>query len=347
MANDPIRVGMIGAGANQRLRHIPGLQAIDGVEVVAVCNRSEESGQAVADEFGIASVTTDVDALLSDKSIDAISIGTWPYRHREYTVRALEAGKHVLCEARMAMDASEAREMLAASQAHPDLVAQIVPGPFDFKSHATIERLVREGALGELREIHATFLNGAGLGDNPLHWRDRRDYSGTNTMTMGIIAEVIHRWTGPTERVVADAATYVGSRIDAESGEAVAIDVPDSIGVMARMANGARATYRHSTVTAGGDPASNGISLYGTAATLHWRPGESMTFATHGEDQQPLEPDEGTSHGWQVEQDFVGSIRDGKPVTLTNFEDGVAYMQFTEAVYRSWSEGRSVDLSEL
>ena len=131
------------------------------------------------------------------------------------------------------------------------------------------------------------------------------------------------------------------------SGEAVAIDVPDSIGVMARMANGARATYRHSTVTAGGDPASNGISLYGTAATLHWRPGESMTFATHGEDQQPLEPDEGTSHGWQVEQDFVDSIRDGKPVTLTNFEDGVAYMQFTEAVYRSWSEGRSVDLSEL
>ena len=112
MVVEPIRVGLIGAGDNTRVRHIPGFRAIDGVQLVAVCNRSAESGQRVADEFGIERVATDPRQIFDDDSIDAVCIGTWPYRHREYTLCALEAGKHVLCEARMAMDAGQSRDML-------------------------------------------------------------------------------------------------------------------------------------------------------------------------------------------------------------------------------------------
>ena len=90
MAVQQLRIGVIGAGANTRLRHIPGLQAIEGVEIAAVCNRTEGSGRRVADEFGILRVETDPEALFTDPAIDAICIGTWPYRHREYAVRALE-----------------------------------------------------------------------------------------------------------------------------------------------------------------------------------------------------------------------------------------------------------------
>ena len=53
---DTIRVGLIGAGANTKLQHIPGFQAIDGVEIVSVANRSRESGQRIADEYGIPTV---------------------------------------------------------------------------------------------------------------------------------------------------------------------------------------------------------------------------------------------------------------------------------------------------
>jgi predicted dehydrogenase len=50
---------------------------------------------------------------------------------------------------------------------------------------------------------------------------------------------------------------------------------------------------------------------------------------------------------WRVEQDFVESIRDGTPVRLVSFEDGVRYMEFTDAVWRSWTEGRAVDVPPL
>ena len=62
---------------------------------------------------------------------------------------------------------------------------------------------------------------------------------------------------------------------------------------------------------------------------------------------QALAPDPGAAHDGRVEQDFIDSIREGTPVELTSFEDGVLYMQFVEAVWRSWSEGRPVALAEL
>jgi predicted dehydrogenase len=342
----PLRIGFIGAGANTRLRHIPGLGALEDVELVAVCNRSEESGRRIADEFGIARVTTEPNDIFAADDIDAVCIGTWPYRHREFVIGALEGGKHVLCEARMAMDAAEAREMLAAAQAHPALVAQLVPAPFDFGSWRTVRRLVQEGALGDLREVHVTSLNGNGLAEAPLHWREQQRYSGTNTMILGILAEIVGRWVGPTERVFADAEVYVKERVDPETGETRAIDVPDSLGIFARLAGGARATFRLSTVTAS-PPEASGITLYGSRATLAWKMGDTMTLAPVGGAHAPLEPDAGTTRGWEVEADFVRSIREGASVELTSFEDGVAYMRFTEAVARSWREARPVDLAEV
>ncbi len=347
MAVQPIRVGVIGAGANTRSRHIPGLQAIEGVQIVAVCNRSEASGRKVADEFGIERVVTDPDAIFNSNDVDAVVVGTWPYRHREFVVRALAAGKHVLTEARMAMDATEAREMLAAAQKRPDRVAQIVPSPLDFRSWRTIRRLVKDGTLGQVREAHVNILGAGSLNPTaPLHWRERRDYSGTNTMTLGLFLEAIHRWLGPTKRVMADGTVWVTERIDAETGKPHPIDVPDSLGVLAVMESGARVDYRVSAVThapAGG----NGVSIYGSKATLHWQQGDRMALAPLGGEAQPLEPDAGTAGDWRVEADFIDSIRNGTPVILTNFEDGLLYMRVTEAITRSRLEGRAVDISEV
>ena len=348
MSDQPIRIGLIGAGANTRLLHIPGFQAIDGVEVVAVCNRSMESGQRVADEFGIPRVVTDPDEIYSDEEIDAVCVGTWPYRHSEFTVRGLNAGKHVLCEARMATDVARARAMLIASQARPDLVAQLVPAPWDFRSWRTVRRLIDEDALGEVREVYVTRTNPGALNPRrPLHWREHSEYSGFNVMEFGIVAEIVQRWLGPTERVLADAATFTTSRRDEESGEDYPIEIPDSLGVFARLANGARATYLVSAVT-DAPRVANGIAIHGTDATLHWwADGDRLELAPRGEAPVPLDPDPGTAGSWRVEADFIDSIREGVPVELTSLEDGVQYMQVIEATWRSWSEGRAVDIASV
>src|SRR2546427_2661572 len=111
-----IRVGFVGAGKNTRSRHIPGFQKLPGVELIAVANRSRESGERVAREFGIARVHDDWRDVVRAPDVDAVCIGTWPYMHGPVTLAALEHGKHVLCEARMAMDSAEGRRMLDAAR---------------------------------------------------------------------------------------------------------------------------------------------------------------------------------------------------------------------------------------
>src|SRR5262245_6324691 len=155
MPEKKIRVGLIGAGGNTKAFHIPGLKKQEGVEIVAVANRTRESSQRVADEFSIPKVHEHWQALLEDPGVDAVCIGTWPYMHAPLTIASLEAGKHVLCEARMAMDHDEARTMLAASLRHPGLTAQIVPAPHTLAFDRTIVEMIAGGVLGEMISIEA------------------------------------------------------------------------------------------------------------------------------------------------------------------------------------------------
>ena len=342
----PLRIGLIGAGANTASQHIPGFRRNEGVEVSGVANRSVASSRRIADQFGIATVFDSPEALCASPEIDAVCIGTWPYKHREFTIMALEAGKHVLCEARMAMDATEAEEMFEASQAHPELVAQLVPAPFDFRVGPTVARLLREGAIGDVHEAHITVLNGTGIDRAaPIHWRNQQLFSGRNVMTLGIYNEVIQRWLGDTVRVVADGAVFVPERPDpANGGAPTPADVPDSYTVVARMANGARAVYSFSAMAAAAP--FNGIVIHGSKGTIRWTPNsaagrDGAEFVPLRGEPAAIEPDPGSDRGWRVEADFVDSVRTGAPVRLTSLADGLKYMRFTDAASRAWQSGQA------
>src|SRR3712207_128089 len=153
MARRALSIGLIGAGGNTRARHIPGLRAIPGVEIVVVCNRRPDSTAAVAREYGIPRTASRWQDVVADPDVDAIVIGTWPYLHCPITRAALDAGKHVLTEARMALNAAEAHRMLAASRRRPDLVTQVVPSPYGLKGREVMKGLIAGGFLGELREV--------------------------------------------------------------------------------------------------------------------------------------------------------------------------------------------------
>jgi len=251
MADTPIRVGFVGAGANTRKHHIPKLKAQPGVELVAVANRSKESGERVAKEFGIARVEDDWRRVVEAKDVDAICIGTWPYMHRELTVAALAAGKHVLCEARMAMNAAEGRQMLEASRKAPRLVAQLVPAPHTLELDSTLQKLLAEGYAGEVHavEVQATQqARFAELGD-AMHWRQDIRLSGNNILNMGIWYEAMMRWLGPARRVMAMTKVAVPRRKD-ETGAWQEVKVPDHVDILVTFKSGAVGHLRFSSLTA-------------------------------------------------------------------------------------------------
>ncbi len=112
--NQKLRIGIVGAGDIVRRRHLPALKKLPDVEVVAVSNSTYESSQEFCDEnLPNALPMANWADLLALEDLDIIWIGTPPYMHSAVTVSALEAGKHVFCQARMAMDLAEAQEMLA------------------------------------------------------------------------------------------------------------------------------------------------------------------------------------------------------------------------------------------
>ena len=346
MANELIRVGIVGLGGNARLRHVGGLRACPGVEITAVCNRRPETTAAVAREFGIPKIHDRWQDLVADREIDAVVIGTWPYLHCPITLAALQANKHVLTEARMAMNAAEARQMLAASQAHPQSVCQIVPSPLGFKAHRVVKELIASGCLGELREVVALGANDA-LADaeTPLGWRQVSELSGLNMLTLGILHETLVRWVPEPVRVFAHLHAFVAERLDPATGLRRRVGTPDSAQVLAVLAGGARAIYHVSGVTRFG-PGTQ-VHLYGSEGTLKYEisPRDRLFLARRDDaDLHEVAVPPEKEYAWRVEAEFIGAIRGQEPIELTDFAAGVRYMEFTEAVARSSAAGEPVDL---
>ncbi|MEM7394075.1 MAG: Gfo/Idh/MocA family oxidoreductase, partial [Verrucomicrobiota bacterium] len=275
---------------------------------------------------------------------DAIVIGTWPYLHKPITLAALEAGKHVMCEARMAMNAEEARVMLEASRRHPDRIAQVVPSPFTLEIDRTVKRLLAEGFLGELLAIDIRSSDGAFFNpDAPLHWRQDMDLSGLNIMSLGIWYEVLLRWIGEATSVTARGKIAAPRRIDTETGVPKEVRIPEHLVVVAEMTGGAMATMTLSSLT-GGVPV-NEILLFGTEGTLRFD-GDRLSGGQKSDDAfVPIEIPPHEAGAWRVEEEFIAAIRGEEPISHTTFEDGLKYMAFTEAVTQSMAEEKTMGLS--
>ncbi|MCA9094417.1 MAG: Gfo/Idh/MocA family oxidoreductase, partial [Planctomycetaceae bacterium] len=267
MSTARIRIGIVGAGANTRDRHIPGFKLIPGVELTGVVNRSPESSNRIAQQHGIPKTYSTWQELVADPDIDAVMIGTWPNLHADVTVAALNAGKHVLTEARMARDLDEARRMHAAAKAHPDRVAMIVPSPFGLVHDTFIKELIRDDFLGDIREVVVigaddTFRDYTKF----LHWRQDREISGNNILMMGILHETVSRWISSPSHVFAQSATFEPTRPSPDEQKQVPITVPESVQILTRYPDGARGIYHMSGSILFGP--GKQIHLYGARGTI-------------------------------------------------------------------------------
>ncbi len=337
-----LRIGFVGLGGICRQRHVPGLKKLPGIELRAVANRTRESSEKAAREFGIPVVCDSWQELVARDDIDIVFVGTWPYLHREVSVAALQSGKHVFCQARMAMDLEDARAMLAAAR-QSGKVAGLCPVPFGLSVDRTVFRLLQEGAIGNPRHVcvHSTQSTWRDP-SAPVTWRKDHRLSGLNMQTLGMWIEVLHRWLGMTRWVSAETRIFTPRRPDGQGGE-LEIRIPDQITALAGFDHEVTAGYFISGVC---DRTEETLMLFGDRGVMRYDAlADRLTVSGTRRDQviTPLPEEAYDVQNWRVEADFIAAVREGTPYH-PDFEDGIRYMAVIQAMYDSAASGRREEI---
>jgi predicted dehydrogenase len=174
-----------------------------------------------------------------------------------------------------------------------------------------------------------------------MHWRNDFDLSGMNIMTMGIWYEALLRWVGGATQVAALGKTFVRMRKDSD-GVMQPVRIPEHIDIIGDLACGAQLHMQISSVAGllGGPEA----YLFGSEGTLRFAENKLYGGQRGANALAEIDIPESEAGGWRVEEEFINAIRGQEEITHTSFEDGVKYMEFTEAVTRSMQRGCTVAL---
>lgn len=178
--SNPLRVGIVGAGAVTQVAHLPVLRRIKEVEVVALCDGDLPKARALANRFGVKDAFDDIEELLGAESLDALLIATPNHLHESHVLAALSAGLHALVEKPLATSLAGAQRIAKAAQKRDKVV--MVGLNHRYRSDVqTVRGFVQSGELGEIDGVqgfwHVFRPSRAQLG-----WRQRRAESGGGAM---------------------------------------------------------------------------------------------------------------------------------------------------------------------
>jgi predicted dehydrogenase len=322
---------------------LPALKKHPELEIVAVSNSTYESSEKFCSEnVPQATPIKNWPELVALPDIDIIWIGTPPYMHSAVTISALEAGKHVFCQARMSMDLAEAEEMLAASKRYPELVTMLCPPPFGLKADLMVKKILAENYIGQPHHVRLQSFTGNYLDSGaPAHWRQKIEISGLNTLTLGIYVEVLQRWLGEITGV------FAREKIIYPLREGYDVIVPDLLTILCSFESGAEGVLEFSGINA--LALGDRLEIYGNAGTLTYdftsdvvQAGKLGDRALHVVDVPPELVDE-----WRVEEDFLAAVKSkGRVRPNPSFDDGLRYMRVVQAVADSRSRNEWVAIKD-
>lgn len=187
--------GILGPGYVATRAVIPALQHVANARVLAVASSDTERAQSTAAQFGIERMYTNYAQLLADPDIHAVYIALPNHLHREWAVRAAQAGKHVLCEKPLATTAAECDEMIAACQQAGVLLMEAMMYRFHPRMHY-MKRLLLDGACGDMRFVHAAFSFPF---DSPANYRNFSQFGGGALLDVGSYCINAARWFTSSE----------------------------------------------------------------------------------------------------------------------------------------------------
>lgn len=186
----PCNWGVLGPGFIATRAVIPAILQVPNARVLAVASNNEERMREAALRFDIGRAYHGYQALLDDPDVDVVYIALPNHLHREWTIRAAMAGKHVLCEKPLAMTAAESDEMIAACRQANVLLMEAVMYRFHPRM-LYLKQLLAAGELGNIRFLHAAFSFPFGAPDN---YRAYPQFGGGALLDVGSYCINAARW---------------------------------------------------------------------------------------------------------------------------------------------------------
>jgi predicted dehydrogenase len=375
----PLNIGMIGYGFMGRAhsnayKRVNNFFDVEYQPVLkAVCARDQGKAKAFAERWGYESVETDWQKLLGRSDIDAVDICTPNNLHKEIAIAAAKAGKMILCEKPLAMNAAEGAEMVDAVEKAgvPNMVW------YNYRRVPAVtlaKQLIDEGRLGRIFHYRAVFLQDWTISEDlpqggEALWRLDAAAAGSG-VTGDLLAHCIDTaiWlNGGIQSVTAMSETFVKERKHNTTGKVEPVGIDDACAFLARFGNGSLATFE-STRYARGHKALYTFEINGEHASIAWDLHDlhRLSYFDHRDDSlvrgwRNIHVSDGDmpymKHWWVpglqigyehsfVHQvaDFLTGLAEGKPVSPT-FRDAQQTQQVCDAVLESAGSGRWVEVA--
>lgn len=332
MKHKKLRWGIMGCARIAKGSVIPGIQQSRTGEVSAIASRDEQNARSTAEQLNIPTAYGSYEQLLEDPQIDAVYIPLPNHLHKEWTIKAAAAGKHVLCEKPVALTAQEAEEMIDACAKAGVHLAEA----FMYRHHPRYEQLldiVRSGEIGTIRGIHSTFtFNSSGAKGNV---RFNKEMGGGSIYDIGCYPISVARMILNEE----PEAVTVQAYFSPEHGEvdmmaSGLVEFPGSVALTFDCAMWAAPR--------------NTLEILGTEGRIEVpsafvsRADASSHFYVITKDRREVEVPHVNQYALQADE-FAGVVLDGKKPSFSP-EDAVANMRVIDACLLSAEERRRVTI---
>lgn len=340
------RIAVSGTGAIAERAHLPALKSIEGVEIVALQSRTAEKANRVAEALWPQPSTrprvyTDFAEMLEQVKPDAVAVFTPNYLHCEYTLRALGAGAHVLCEKPMAPTLADARRMVDAAS-HANKLLMVTMQSRYGGAQAAVKRAIDSGAIGTPNFIRARLSHGGPEGWAPgQRWFvDPSQAGGGATLDLGVHMADLARWyLGEVESLYGQVATLSKQ-----------IDLDDTGVMMIRFRSGALGVIEASWAS---QPGLSAIEIYGTEGRviLGYPQNEISILRADGKPAPgfsreellaEIDPRDLLAPFRALAQNFVDAIN-GRAAPMPTGLDGLRAIEIIEGCYRSSRSGQRVE----
>jgi predicted dehydrogenase len=354
-----LHFALVGAGGVTLQNHLPGLALCPDVRVHALCDAHPATLEAARRHTGAPVHSTDWREIVTRDDVHAVIIATPNHLHADIALAAVRAGKHVLCEKPLALNAADARRM--AEEADRAGVRHMTAFTYQFvPAMRYLTHLLAQGGLG--RPHHYRCLRLQDWGTRNLGWRQVRRLAGTGELgdMLSHRLHFAHHLVGPLRRLVASLKNLTPRRDGAPN------DTDDWVAILGEFQNGATGVFESSKLAAGHNESWRSldyVELNGSAGTFQFTTGK-WNELQHGEPGgpglrplavprefwvwpgSPRDPGAGdplVTFRYDQAVEFVNAIREQRPCAIT-FHDGARAQAVMDAAVHSAETGRWVDL---